>query len=480
MKKIFFNSSPVLRIVGHFNLIIGLLISLLFVYSNLSQASTNIWGSANKDIEISGDIIIPSNNTIINTNSWGSENNTIVIPVSTATQGTINTSNGVSGWNSENKEIKEPVGGGVVVGSLSSTVNNTNPSPSSTTIKISTTTVKLATTTSNTQSKIATTTKNIQKATSTNIVSKEIPTIQISTINSNAEENIKIDNDLKSGVAPKVDDKKSIPPSPFSTPIVNIGLQIENTMNIVNSFGTTSKKITEQTSIVKSEGVDLLYKDTNKDGISDYDSLYVYNIDPVKLSPTTEYEGKKITAGEKIFLGFDPTQTAFVKIGHEDPRGSSAKEMPTYKVDRVALTSDKQVTFKGRALPNSFVTIYIYSNPVIVTVKTDASGEWQYTLDKDLEDGQHTVYTATVNNTGKILAQSAPFAFEKTAESVTLIPPVKNTIINGRSEAWIGKYVLMITGFVILSVLAVLFVVFVGIRKDLGSVNEEKINDLQS
>jgi len=80
----------------------------------------------------------------------------------------------------------------------------------------------------------------------------------------------------------------------------------------------------------------------------------------------------------------------------------------------------KKMEIKGRALPNSFVTIYIYSLPIIVTVKADANGAWTYTLDKELDDGEHEIYVATTDNTGKIAAKSAPFTFTKQAAAITL------------------------------------------------------------
>src|SRR3989344_2780218 len=79
-----------------------------------------------------------------------------------------------------------------------------------------------------------------------------------------------------------------------------------------------------------------------------------------------------------------------------------------------------EIVFKGQALPNSFITLYIYSTPIVVTVKTDSKGEWQYVLDKELENGDHTIYTATVNNSGNIIAKSSPYLFTKTAEAATL------------------------------------------------------------
>ena len=54
-----------------------------------------------------------------------------------------------------------------------------------------------------------------------------------------------------------------------------------------------------------------------------------------------------------------------------------------------------------------------------MTVKTDNNSEWRYILDKELENGDHTVYIATVNNSGNIVAKSSPYLFTKTAEAVT-------------------------------------------------------------
>jgi len=200
-------------------------------------------------------------------------------------------------------------------------------------------------------------------------------------------------------------------------------------VNITNTLSALGETVDAQTEILKSQGGDLLYKDTNKDGISDYDSVYVYNMSPATPSPVSTYEGKSINASDKILLGFDPTQKEIVEVKKEQPEESTITPVSTYKVKEVALTEKKEVVFKGQALPNSFVTIYIYSTPIMVTVKTDSNGEWQYVLNKELENGDHTVYTATVNNSGNIIAKSTPFAFTKTAEAATLkdIPLISAT-----------------------------------------------------
>jgi hypothetical protein len=181
-----------------------------------------------------------------------------------------------------------------------------------------------------------------------------------------------------------------------------------------------SRVVEEEKKRPEIESKDLIEKDTNNDGVSDYDSIYVYKLDPIKPSPTSVYEGKEIKASEKILLGFDPTKPELVKVNIEEPKDSKAPTVTAYKVKEVKLTEEKKVVLKGKAIPNSFVTIYIYSTPIMVTVKTDSKGEWQYVIDKELEDGEHTVYTASVNNSGNIVAKSSGYLFTKTAEAVTL------------------------------------------------------------
>lgn len=219
--------------------------------------------------------------------------------------------------------------------------------------------------------------------------------------------------------------------------IRELGTKISDGLREINSIASTTATssaeavrtadslvnvLGEKAVSLKDKGGDLLYKDSNADGISDYESVHVYNIDPVLPSPVTVAEdGRKINAGEKVLLGYDPTKSELVEIKKEEPKDASAPIAPAYKVTEVKLAEDtKKVVLKGQALPNSFITLYIYSTPIIVTVKTDGNGEWNYTLDKELETGEHTVYTASVNNTGNIVARSSGFTFVKTAEAATL------------------------------------------------------------
>ncbi|MBI5134243.1 MAG: hypothetical protein HZA81_02545 [Candidatus Taylorbacteria bacterium] len=226
--------------------------------------------------------------------------------------------------------------------------------------------------------------------------------------------------------------------------------------DIARAFLEFDSKISLQREELVKNGGDLLYKDSNADGISDYDAIHLYGMDPEKPAPVSELDEKRLAPAEKILLGYDPAREDLVKIQYEEPKESFAPIVETYKVEEVSLAEGDKVVLKGRALPNTFVTLYIYSTPIVVVVKADEYGEWEYTLDKELETGEHTVYTASVNNSGKIVARGSAVPFIKTAEAATLdissyrpATDLKPGLINARD---MGAIAVALLGIVLISI----------------------------
>src|SRR3990167_2188454 len=175
--------------------------------------------------------------------------------------------------------------------------------------------------------------------------------------------------------------------------------------------------------------------DTDGDGVSDKEEI---RLGANPEAADTDKDG--FLDGDEIKNGFDPLKFSVGdksdKIVFESPQKvvANAVDEPEkkvsdkrFRVDTVDLVDTgnagkKATRFSGKALPNMFITLYIYSDPIIVTVKTDAEGNWTYDLDKELPDGDHEIFVAVTDNVGKISAQSEALPFVKTAQAVAIKP----------------------------------------------------------
>jgi hypothetical protein len=190
-----------------------------------------------------------------------------------------------------------------------------------------------------------------------------------------------------------------------------------------------------------------MFVDLDNDGITDYDEVNIYHTDP--SDPDTDHDG--FFDGAEILSGTNPrgsdnisalstgtsseeTPRAGEEMGVENPLIAGALTPALLSIADVSVaevglnengtTTAKKLKLSGHALPNSFVRIYIFSNPIVVTVKADESGAWTYTLDKELPDGTHQVVSAITDSGGRILAKSEPLPFVKEAAAVSLGAPL--------------------------------------------------------
>lgn len=181
---------------------------------------------------------------------------------------------------------------------------------------------------------------------------------------------------------------------------------------------------TKNETIIKERVGGAVLNDSDKDGVSDYDEINLYKTNPY----TADTDGDGYTDGVEITKGFNPHDSSSeALITYESPKETGIVREDILVVssltsmDQVDGEGEKrpQALIAGKGLPNSFVTLYIYSTPVVVTVKTDEEGNWTYVLDKDLEDGEHEVYVGITDNEGRVVAKSSPLPFVKTAEAFT-------------------------------------------------------------
>lgn len=250
-------------------------------------------------------------------------------------------------------------------------------------------------------------------------------------------------------------------------------IKTEGAREVEQLIAQFEAKVEMQEEKKMSEVSSTIIQDSDKDGVSDYEEIFRFNTDPFAV----DSDGDGFNDGVEIISGFNPLSISQEdKIVYENPKDpevgivqSQILKVEEIKVvEKVAFENGaenvKKIEIKGRALPNSFITIYIFSLPTIVTVKTDANGIWTYTFDKELEEGNHEIYVATTDNTGKIKAKSEPLLFTKQAGAISLasITPLESVVSEITPQTpsfWSASY-LILTIFLTIFVIGIaLFII---------------------
>ncbi len=227
-------------------------------------------------------------------------------------------------------------------------------------------------------------------------------------------------------------------------------------------------------------------KDSDDDGISDYDEINIYGTDPF----SADSDGDGYFDGAEVLSGFDPKDSsADAIVVYENPKESGVVAENLFSVGKIEVVSKSEIGFEqateniisvgrlsleGKSLPNSFITLYIFSIPTVVTVKTDEDGNWNYVMDKELENGAHEVYVAMTDNSGKIITKSNPIPFVKEAFAVTVDEELLSFQIAGSKPSFFNLGYIYMTVLVLVFLIGIVLTV-IGIRLRLRGEEVEDI-----
>lgn len=143
------------------------------------------------------------------------------------------------------------------------------------------------------------------------------------------------------------------------------------------------------------------------------------------------------------FYAFGTTTKQTPAPEHQEPRTAGVTRADLLQVQSIATTtaagsSTATGVLRGTALPNSTVRLFIYSNPVVVTLNTNADGTWEYQFDTELEDGEHEVYVALTDGVGQVVARSNPFRFAKTAQAFSPVDRIAAGSVSQSNQAGVS------------------------------------------
>lgn len=228
--------------------------------------------------------------------------------------------------------------------------------------------------------------------------------------------------------------------------------------------------------------------DSDSDGLPD-DMEKRLGTDPAKA----DTDGDGFTDGEEVRGGYNPLGAGKLEkeispideailnnktLSHPKTDG---EEEDSYSVAGVTNPegdagddSASKYVFSGKAEPDEVVTLYVYSDlPLVVTVKTDENGNWEYELSKSLIDGEHEVYVALNDNTGKVVNKSKPINFfVKEARAMSVKDFVSSEVDSDvqKSDEVMSYYPIIAVLIIIIGILV--FALFV-IQKRKQTPNQE-------
>lgn len=128
-------------------------------------------------------------------------------------------------------------------------------------------------------------------------------------------------------------------------------------------------------------------------------------------SGNTSSGGSSTTTGQKTVESITPEllsssdkivveQDIPVSIGEFDPDiFLKGKNIKITAIKNIKQDGKTLLHFEGKTKPNTLVTLYVFSNPVIVTVKSDEKGIWTYDRERNIETGKHSAF-ATIYDDG--------------------------------------------------------------------------------
>lgn len=157
----------------------------------------------------------------------------------------------------------------------------------------------------------------------------------------------------------------------------------------------------------------------------------------VQEKEITKHCFEQINDTQEKFL---PPPVEMVPFIDEDPHEiaivyrSDSSEESTKNI----FSQNEPIVLRGNGPPHSLVSIYLYSEPIVVTTTTDENGEWIYELTKPLSNEKHIAYATVKTKTGRVVRSSV---FDFTVVAAEEIGPQQFVAVSTMSEVAQNRFI---------------------------------------
>lgn len=115
------------------------------------------------------------------------------------------------------------------------------------------------------------------------------------------------------------------------------------------------------------------------------------------------------------------------------------------------------IVLSGRSLPDTIVDIYIFSDPIVVTTKTDQNGDWHYELSYHIADGDHEIYSVVHHPEKGLVKSEVSLINVATAQTLDAAGnPAELLVVQQAKQQPIRNYLTIAVGIALMSSLLIL------------------------
>lgn len=184
-------------------------------------------------------------------------------------------------------------------------------------------------------------------------------------------------------------------------------------------FHSLRDRVKEEEERIMAETNDLTIRDSDKDGIGDFDEMTTFGSDPNKTD--TDRDG--VLDGIEVVTGSNPASPDILAIAGENK--TSAEIINSEVIEIKSIEGIKSVEqsqglvyplVRGKTVPHATVWLDFPTVGTRGLIKANAEGVFAYTLEQAIKDGEHTVTASIIDSYGNLAAVTEPTSF-KVADS---------------------------------------------------------------
>jgi hypothetical protein len=180
-------------------------------------------------------------------------------------------------------------------------------------------------------------------------------------------------------------------------------------------FQSLRDRVKEEEERISAETNELTMRDTDSDGVSDFDEISTFNIDPNRTD--TDRDG--ILDGVEVVTGSNPVQADVSALPKVNNSLSELIQPDILQIKAIEVVNsveqgknDTYLLLRGKTVPHATIWFDFPTLGQMGFIKANSEGVFAYTLEQIISDGEHTVTAVLPDAFGNSAAITSPISYK--------------------------------------------------------------------